>query len=249
LPATTTTTTVCEAIANDPDIVNIDFSLADHTVNNLGGLGPDTTPFQELYYKGVAQVKLTGQTVDLRITVDSGSYDTNRPDLNGVNTYYGVVSVSSGTSVDLKFNFVDPETGEPAALKKFFFSWFDLDEGKDEKSKETVTLTSGFSEYFLVPGSEVVEDQGPSFTSSTYGEGVDNPRDPMNLTPQQASRTFAVMYEDTSEFKVRLTVGAGFASRNFLFTGMSQLVLASVPECCPPHICPVGRSAPWTLAQ
>merc|ERR1719197_2147633 len=61
----------------------------------------------------------------------------------------------------------------------------------------------------------------------------------MSLTAQQAARTFAVLYEETSEFFVTLAVGNGKVDggRNFLFTGMSQLVFANYAECCPPHIC------------
>jgi hypothetical protein len=34
-----------------------------------------------------------------------------------------------------------------------------------------------------------------------------------------------------------LAAGEGFGSRNFLFTGMSQVAYGAIEECCPAHIC------------
>jgi hypothetical protein len=77
-------------------------------------------------------------------------------------------------------------------------------------------------------------------SEATHGTGQDNPLSPMNLTALQAARSFAVFFEDKSEFYVTLDAGEGWGGRNFLFAGMSQLVLAAYPECCPSHICKTG---------
>jgi hypothetical protein len=76
-----------------------------------------------------------------------------------------------------------------------------------------------------------------SFGSSTWGVGKDNPTNPLTLTKQQAARTFSVEYKQVSKFSVTLKAGDGFGSRNFLFTGMSQVAYSSVEECCPPQVC------------
>jgi len=250
----------CDAFDSKyPDLVKVDFALAKNTVNNLGGVGPESDAAKELYYHNVAQVNADGDKYDLRVTVAGDSYTARDPHSNGENGHYGVVNVKCGTSVDLNFQFVNPTTGEPASLSNLVFSWFDLDSGTLGGGDESVTLWPGYANIVVSSNSEVVKStvacpkssgKCTRFSSSTGGNGKDNPKDPMTLTRQQAARTFSVYYEDVSSFKVTLAAAKGFGSRNFLFTGMSQVSYASVEKCCPAHVCGCKSTcqengAPW----
>jgi len=216
-------------------------------VNNLGGAGPSANDDKMLYYKNAAMGDDGESTYDLKVTA-IGSYKARTPKFNGLKGHYGIINVACGTSVDLKFELLDPSSGEPATLKNLIFSWFDLDKGKLGGGLESVTLWPGYEEYVVSTSSEIKQEDVDCpanagdgtcklFKATTWGVGADNPEDPLTLTKQQAARTFATFYSDVSSFHVTLTAGDGFGSRNFLFTGMSQVAYGSIDECCPDHIC------------
>jgi hypothetical protein len=239
----------CDALDEKyPELVKVDFQLAENTINNLGGVGPNSHQDQMLYYTNAAMADDGKTSYDLQVTVIGNSYTAITPQVNGQNGHYGVINVGCGTSVDLKFQLIDPNSGAPATLKNLIFSWFDLDKGKLGGGLETVLLWPGYEKYMVSSSSEIITEDAncPAnagngacklFKASTWGVGKDNPSDPMILTKQQAARTFATYYSDVSSFRVTLTASEGFGSRNFLFTGMSQVAYGSVEECCPAHIC------------
>jgi hypothetical protein len=239
----------CDAFDKaNPDLVKVDFSLAENSISNLGGVGPQTGVAEQLYYKRAATAIGNGDAYDLKVTVRGNAYHAKTPNINGQNGHYGVINVACGTSVDLDFQFVDPKTGQAATLDHLFFSWFDLDKGKFGGGEEEVTLWPGYSNTLVSSFSEIVQSEGSCpagagaqkckrFLSSKWGVGKDNPTNPLTLTKQQAARTFSVEYKKVSSFSVTLRAGEGFGSRNFLFTGMSQVAYSTVDECCPAHIC------------
>jgi len=238
----------CDALDDKyPELVKIDFDLAENSVNNLGGAGPDANDDKMLYYKNAATGDDGESTYDLKVTV-MGSYKPRMPKVNGLKGHYGIINVACGTSVDLKFELLDPSSGKPATLKNLIFSWFDLDKGKLGGGLESVTLWPGYKEYVVSTSSEIKQEDVDCpanagdgtcklFKATTWGVGKDNPEDPLTLTKQQAARTFATYYSDVSTFHVTLSAGDGFGSRNFLFTGMSQVAYGAIDECCPDHIC------------
>lgn len=239
----------CDAFANKfPDLVKVDFALSENTINNLGGAGPQTGVAHEMYYTNVAVANAEGHAYDLRVSV-LGDYTSSAKGFknNGANGHYGVINVNTGTSVTLQFEFIDPSTNTPATLEKVFISWVDIDQGRFGLSEEKVILWPGYTDTLMSSPTEIVKSavscpghtgtNCEAFRSSTHGTGKDNPENPMVLTAQQAGRTFSVLYEDVSKFKVTLRAGDGHGGRNFLFTGMSEIAFASVDTCCPTHIC------------
>lgn len=240
----------CDAFdAANPTLVKVDFTLADNTVSNLGGLGPQTEVAEQLYYKNAA-ANAAGDAYDLKVTVHGNGkgYQSKKPKRNGISGHYGIINVDCGTSVDVDFQFIDGKTGQPATLESLIFSWFDLDKGRLGGGDEEITLWPGHGNVEVSSFSEVKQKSVPcpsgagagtckTFQSSTWGVGGDNPDNPMTLTKQQAARTFSATYKDVSSFSVTLTAHDGFGNRNFLFTGMSEIAYSSVEECCPVHIC------------
>merc|ERR1719323_2825207 len=99
--------------------------------------------------------------------------------------FYGSVNLNSGSHLDMKMHFYDEVTKDPLTLDDIAITFFDLDMGKKGMSQESVAI-NGFKEYYVTPNTEVkVSNVGlgmTQFAASTFGDGADNPTNPMTLT-------------------------------------------------------------------
>merc|ERR1719324_2367011 len=185
------------------------------TQNNLGGVGPDTGA-EEIRYSNAAVVN--GQTVDLVLSTD-GAFQTHKPAKNGNAGPFGILNVKCGTSVTVNFKVVNSDTGAPVSLDKVALTWYDLDEGKKEKGRATVTAC-GTTGGIVSENTELTtkrEGDCSHATSSVAGTGKDNPTSPHKLDSVQISRAVTYPFEGVSEFSSTLSLAKGFRGRNFLF--------------------------------
>jgi len=185
------------------------------TQNNLGGVGPDSGA-EEIRYSNAAVVN--GKTVDLVLTTD-GVFSSHNPSKNGVAGAFGLLSVKCGTSVSVNMKVVDSDTGSPVTLDKVAITWYDLDEGKKEKGRATVT-TCGSTGAIVSENTELTlnrEGHCSRATSSVAGTGKDNPKSPHNLDSIQISRAVTLPFEGVSEWSSTLSLAKGHKGRNFLF--------------------------------
>merc|ERR1719265_2809245 len=101
----------------------------------------------------------------------------------------GLISMKSGSQVDLKFEFVDSVSNASVTVNSFTFAFLDFDRWIGGKGVECLNIT-GFDDYEVAPGTEinktVVEKVG-RFCGTRFGDRFDNPTNPMNLTARQAS--------------------------------------------------------------
>lgn len=212
-----------------PTWTELDFSADQMTVNNLGGHGPGEGA-QEMRFGGVATVD--GVVVDLVVT-SIGPYTAAKVKANGVKGSLVNLNVKVGSAVDLRFKFVDPVSGKKVKLEHFYFSFFDIDQGK--KTREVLTV-KGYRRYLMrndddeiVSGSgstsAVEVGTGGNFSSKQGGVGSDNPRDPKILTTLQQRRSVTFLFRNKNSFDVRFeVVGTGNTGRNMLFGSTSSLV-------------------------
>jgi len=98
---------------------------------NFGGLGPDGGD-EEVRYGEVGQVN--GKPFDLvmkaqsPVTTVPGEIGADgKPVRSGCKGQFGMLSIKSGTTVNLVFAFEDSETHDPVSLPSFLFSILDLD--------------------------------------------------------------------------------------------------------------------------
>merc|ERR1711865_1321534 len=122
---------------------------------------------------------VNGRAVDLVLTTD-GTFKTHKPSKNGNSGAFGVLNVKCGTSVTVTMNVVDSENGSPVTLDKVALTWYDLDEGKKQKGRATVT-TCGSAGAIISENTELTvlrEGDCSSATSSVAGTGKDNPTSP-----------------------------------------------------------------------
>jgi len=162
--------------------------------------------------------------IDLEVTNISNSFPFN-PSANGLLGAYGKINVKSGTSVDLKFKFVDRLTGQAWKARPFYMSFSDLDRSKT--TEENITFT-GITTYALSSDTLIdvhlsgSEDR-TTFSAGAFGNGIDNPTNPLSLTPEQEQTTVTVLYPSISTFVVSISLGSGRRGRNILFTGASSV--------------------------
>jgi len=184
--------------------------------NNLGGVGPDSGA-EEIRYSNAAVVN--GQKVDLVLTTD-GTFKTGTAAKNGQSGAFGNLNVKCGTSVTLNMRVVDSTTGAPVTLDAVALTWYDLDEGKKQKGRATVT-SCGSTGAIISQNTELThkrEGDCQSFTSSVPGNGKDNPRSPHQLDSIQISRAVTLPFKGVSEFSSTLSLSKAYGARNFLFS-------------------------------
>lgn len=230
----------------------LDFAGAQVVHSNLGGVGPDAGDTTLVYgnvMKGINLiVSATSAYSPNTLNAEGGALR------NGVHQGFGVINMASDSSVDLKFSFVDSNTGAPKVMESFLFTFFDGDHGMSHQSREAVTV-SGFSAFKVKDDEtslEILETATDddslasgggvaTFTSTMNGGKAGNPISPMNLNSIQEQKTVVFLFEDKSEFLV--TAGeSGYAKaqgRNILFAGASGLVCEEETKCSS-MTCPAG---------
>jgi len=183
--------------------------------NNFGGVGPDSGA-EEIRYSNAAVVN--GNAVDLVLTTD-GAFKTSKPSKNGNSGPFGILNVKCGTSVTVNMKVVDSGTGNPVTLDSVALTWYDLDEGKKEKGRATVTACGSTGAIVSENTELTVKREGDcsSSTSSVAGTGKDNPTSPHQLNSVQIARAVTLPFKGVSEWSSTLTLKKGYKGRNFMF--------------------------------
>ena len=148
--------------------MQLDFFNANLSVNNLGGQGPYFNQAEEIRYSGIGSYG--SEDFDLVVTSRSKYAPMNSAN-NGQNGMFGQINLGVGSSVDLTFTLRN-QANEPLPLNSFYFSFFDLDEGDDNRERICLA-TSAFYKTHLAAGTteiEIVEtDDQTCFSSNKRG--------------------------------------------------------------------------------
>lgn len=184
--------------------------LSNVVQNNLGGVGPDAGA-EEIRYSNA--ITLDGQALDVVLTVES-EYKTPKPSKNGARGAFGIFTMKAKQSTDFKFTFVDSGSGSPVAVKDLALTFYDLDEGKAGKQKESISACNA-AEVYTTSDTELIPTVAGScrtYASSTKGTGKDNPQRPDELTRTQAARS--VTFEFHSRASITFTAAVGATGRS-----------------------------------
>jgi len=164
-----------------------------------------------------------GINIDLVIT-PVGDYDCGRVtnDKFGSKTAeIGLLAVQAGTEATFEFRFVQTGTTTLVAPQSLMISYLDLDQGKKSKQRESVQMC-GNGGAIITDDSEVeVTTSGDctTVTSTTAGNGRDNPESVTGMSQMQRARTAAFPVTGSS-FTAKLAVSKkGHNPRRFMFTG------------------------------
>jgi len=224
-----------------PDVTKFDLKLSGVAQNNLGGRGPDSGD-EEIRYQRVGMRPPGSRPFDLVVRA-KGSYESNAAHFkNGLHGSFGLVNIDAPSDASLIFSFEDSQTREPVVLDKFHFTFFDIDQSRKEDVPwftQEQLFVDGFASYTLVPDTEVAvakgHGEGALFSSTKYGNGCDNPKDPMKLgnvtcpndhVVDQRKRSVTFRFENTSVFNAKISATCqkhNCSPRNFLFAGSSSI--------------------------
>jgi ribonuclease HI len=169
-------------------------------------------------------VTSNGQILDL-VVKPVGDYECRgkmKPDNFGSkNDQIGILSVTAGTTQSFEFTFVQQGTNNPVAPQSMMMSFLDLDQGKNNKQRESVEIC-GAADTITTDDTEIelsVNGNCVKATSTTAGTGADNPDVLEEMSQQQRARS--VVYKVTgSSFVVNMGVTPrGHNPRRFNFAG------------------------------
>jgi hypothetical protein len=218
--------------SNCTNVFDWNFFNAKLTQNNLGGLGPNFDDKPEIRYSGVKSG--TGPShdgaVDLVITVakNSKKYKTRAPDHNGLNGQFGVINIAPTSRATFHFQFVEGGTDTPITMSAddtVIFSFYDMD--NEKKGHEFIEFITPTYSHSLEPETTVkCTGSGADGTlyaeSGRFGDGADNPSDPLHMTALQLNSRISVTYKGVSGWTVMMGNSVRWGGRNTLFGGRSE---------------------------
>lgn len=185
--------------------------------NNLCGDGDGP---QELRYGSVLTQQ--GQSMDLVVTAEDHDCGRAGNEKNGAKSdALGTIAVQAGRTATLNFAFVESGTNAPATPTSMMFSFLDLDQGKKGKQRESVQVC-GAVNAIVSSNTELeqsIDGDCIQYTSTTWGNGQDNPTSPESLSNTQRARVVAYQVAGSS-FTATLGVSSrGHNPRKFMFAG------------------------------
>jgi hypothetical protein len=153
--------------------------------------------------------------------------------------------VKGNTKANLIFTLVNAGTDTPVDIapeQKVFFAVFDLD-NNGPPSQEVLSLTTKPESHALATPTEVKRTGAFSFQSTTKGDDLDNPTDPLKMTDIQKQRAVWMTYKGTATWG--MTFGEtgnakGKGGRNLLFAGRAEGACPPGPVAPPTGACKVG---------
>lgn len=196
-----------------------ELALNSPTVNNLGGSAPGPK---------VIRFPSVKAGVDLLLSA-SDDYTPRDAGKNGLKNGFGNINMKTGTSADLTFTFVAAGTDDPVVVPAASLTFYDMDEGKNGKSRGTVE-SCGVAQSFIPASTELAQQfQGDCVKTSTCKRGKkgNDPPNAVGLNDDHLKRAMTLSYKGKSSFSVRMAIGKGHkkSGRNFMFA------LAAVGAC------------------
>lgn len=218
---------------------DLGLSKATTLYSNLGGLGPNLTSPQSVRFANVFPDG--GMNVDMLVTATS-KYVGTPIGKNALHEDFMVINVNSGSSVTLSVSFLDRISGSPVPVEvpAFLFTIAGLSHQAQGGGEMSVQL-EGFTDiYTSREHTSDVNIRGnhhwnATFTSSTPEIVPATPKDRLlksiNMLPEHLSQAVTVRMPRVAKFEMKLSVSAGYGSRDFLFTGASNVVCPAKASC------------------
>lgn len=235
--------TCCEPITPKECDTGKVLSITNETLAyaNLGGFDPNLP--SGIKFHDIFRDNLSGKRVDLVIH-NTTLYERNPSGIpSGVIDTYFNIHIRANTSVGLVFEFVDKSGTQVAIPFGFTLLVADFDTQINGDGQEQLEV-DGFYSYSMTENSTIKAfDEGASafFIASEAGNHADNPRDVYNQTQAQMDKSVNIFFaKDTKSFNVKARVNGGWAGRQYLLAGWSNIVCPSLGAFCHTFECGKG---------
>lgn len=211
-------------------------------VNNLGGFNHSLESgirFTDVFpAPGSKKINLI-----IRNLTQYQNPDTVAENVNNVIGNYLYTHILANTSVVLEFSFIN-EHNHPIGIPfPFKLGISDFDTQANGEGQEQVEV-DGFHSYEVTQNTSIkVFDEGSSvlFTATQPGTREDNPVDVYNQTREQLDKAVSVMFSpNTSSFILKARVNGGWAGRQLMMAGWSEIKCPSLRSYCTSFQCPAG---------
>jgi len=173
-------------------------NIVDSTIiaNNLGGMGPVTSDPEVITLKDFGIVEGVPITVKVSNSTDYTPANQEAVKQNGRglsgNGSFGFLNMRCGTETQLRYSFYKLVNGTevPVTIETVYLTFLDIDSGNKEIVKEYFGVSTPFEEFYLTDPTELANHivagwSGTAWISTEPGTGLNNPSDPMALTPDQ----------------------------------------------------------------
>jgi len=216
--------------------------------SNLGKQGPDKDAPEGIIYRATATN--TGSDVkNLEIHVhslknfsvaddDEAGYDASYVPafktgdyVNGIHGKFACINIKQNNTLKVRAHAYDADKKEDISLPHAAISFFDLDTGYDNNHSVEHVAVAGYSAYYLSNETQIKvshdHDKGvTAFTASKEGTGADNPKDPIELTPEQKDRAVTLELTDVKSVDFEIGASAGRTGRVFSFVFRPSMLCA-----------------------
>jgi len=224
---------------NDSALLNFRYAALIH--NNLGGAGPDTGDESMI----ISDAGLLGNgSIAVRISLMPGYTYSGKPENNGLSNGILTINIMGGAETSFLVEILDGHR-RPLVLPRFFMSVLDIDAGSlHDQGKHPghaggveIVAISDLSAYYKMDDTTVYvkkkTDYGTSFIANLTGSEADNPSSAWGLSKDQAKKTVVAEFRDLSSYHMSFRVyeQQGSGGRNFMVTGVSDLIAAPFGGC------------------
>jgi len=227
--------------STDKDSGLLDFASAKLIHNNLGGAGPDTGDESMI----ISNTGLFGNlSIMVKISLMPGYTYNGKSENNGLSNGILTINILGGAETSFLVEILDG-LSRPLVLPRFFMSILDIDAGSlhnqgnhpGKAGGVEVVAFSNISAYYKMDSTKVYviegTDYGTSFIANMTGSVADNPSSAWDMNAEQKEKTVVAEFRDLSSYRMSLRVyqQEGSGGRNFMVTGVSDLIAAPFGEC------------------
>jgi len=202
---------------------------------NLGQQGPDKGD-EGLVIEAMAMIDGDSYRV-LTIINATSDYACNLNFKNGISGVLGVLYVTSGKDVSLRFSFKDGMTGKTLTIPKLALTFLGIDKAAGGGGVKSVSISDGTG-YRSTGESAVIESKGvvKGKTVTMFSGTIERPlnvkpedyypQDPLHLTLEQKHRAVTIVYDQGQNVQVTLKVGKGVREKAFFYSTRPSIMCA-----------------------
>jgi len=216
------------------DAITLKHDARNLVINNLGGFGPNNKFAKEMRFKDATRYQ--GKIVDLVVVAKAGTgytavdqyaaikmrkADPSYIYANGALGDFGTINLLAPEGKSMKptftFNFVESNTNKPVVLPSVMFTFFDLDQGKNQGPGGEEITTCDADDVVTAVGTQLkmIKKGGKCRVVQSTQNKIVNVQNKDAMTASQKKNSVVMQFTKKSSFDIQFFSRKG--NRNFLF--------------------------------